>query len=251
VTHEPTHGPSPASTQSFWRAAWVRGCARLCRTARRYWPTLTARRLVKKLIDLYAAAGVDRIVLALGYRAADAEEFIAHNSGTAEIIASVESEPLGTGGALRFALPKLRSKTVLVANGDSFADVDFAALLRLHRAKQSEITLALAFVADMRRYGRVIMGDDSAVTRFEEKAGADGPIEAGYANAGVYLVEQEVVAALPAGRRLSLELDVFPRMIGKLYALPQRIPFIDIGTPETWAAANDFFAEIEKRKVRP
>jgi len=204
---------------------------------------------LKKLVDFYAAAGASRIVLALGYRATDVEEFIDHNSGTARVIASIETEPLGTGGALRLALPELQSETVLVANGDSFADVDLAALLHLHRARRSEITLALAFVDDMRRYGRVVVDGRGAVIRFEEKSEA-AAAQAGYINAGVYLMQREVIAALPGGRKLSLEHEVFPSRIGNgLHAMEQRIPFIDIGTPESWAAANDFFAAFEKRGV--
>ena len=103
----------------------------------------------------------------------------------------------------------------------------------------------------MRRFGRVHVDDRGAVTSFEEKSD-HGAVESGYVSAGVYLMERDVIAALPAGRNLSLEREVFPARIGKgLHALEQDVPFIDIGTPETWAAANDFFAEIEKRKVTP
>lgn len=204
---------------------------------------------LQKLIDHYFDAGTGRIVLALGYRATEVEKFISHNFGTARITASIEPEPLGTGGALRYALPKVQSDTVLVANGDSFADIDLAALLHFHRTQGSKITLALAFVDDMRRYGRVSIDDRGAVISFEEKR-ADGVAESGYINAGVYLIEREVIAAIPSSQKISLEHDVFPARVGKdLYAYKQHASFIDIGTPESWAVAGEFFAELEKRRA--
>jgi D-glycero-alpha-D-manno-heptose 1-phosphate guanylyltransferase len=207
--------------------------------------------LLGRLIDFYTAAGVARIVLALGYRSDDVEDFIRRHGGQSNVIASIEPEPRGTGGALRYALPQLRSQTVLVANGDSFADVDFAKLLHLHRAQGCSITLALTSVDDVSRYGRVLFDNDGAVTRFEEKPalGADQPTSAGFINAGVYLIDRKIIASLPPNRSLSLERDVFPQWIGRgIYALAQQVPFIDIGIPETWAIASDFFAAIDKRR---
>lgn len=207
-----------------------------------------------RLIGFYAHAGAARIVLALGYRSQDVTNSIAGYEGPCEIVASVEPEPRGTGGALRYALPQLRSTTVLVANGDSFADADLAGLVDLHRSRGASVTLALTFVDDVQRYGRVVVGRDGAVERFEEKPARADPEkpQAGYINAGVYLIEREVVARLPEGVALSLERDVFPELVGHgIYALAGHIPFIDIGTPESWSMADAFFAAIESRKGTP
>jgi NDP-sugar pyrophosphorylase family protein len=209
------------------------------------------RPFLGKLIDFYADAGAGRIVLALGYHSEDVETYVRRYGGSSQVIASVEPEPRGTGGALRHALPHVESDTVLVANGDSFADVDLSALLRLHRARGSAITLALAHVGDVSRYGRVLFDDNGAVTRFEEKpsTGAGQPGGPGYINAGIYLIDHKTIAALPPDRPLSLEREVFPQWVGRgIHALAQQVPFIDIGTPESWAAASDFFAAIEKRR---
>ena len=204
-----------------------------------------------RLIDFYTDAGAARLVLALGYRSDEVQDFIRDYRGQSHVIASVEPEPRGTGGALRHALPHLTSDTVLVANGDSFADVDFMRLLSLHRTRGSSITLVLTYVEDVSRYGRVLFDDNGAVTSFEEKptAADDQSNRTGYINAGVYLIERKIINALPPEIPLSLERDVFPRWIGRgIYALVQRVPFIDIGTPESWAIASNFFEAIEKRR---
>jgi NDP-sugar pyrophosphorylase family protein len=198
-----------------------------------------------KLIDFYGAAGTARIVLALGYRAGDVETFMHDFQDKMDLIASVELEPRGTGGALRHALPHLRTPTVLVANGDSFIQADLAALLRLHRDRESAITLALASVEDTSRYGRVLVDGAGAVIRFEEKADAPlgSPGTTGFINAGIYLIERSVIAAMPRDKPISLEREVFPQWVGRgLYALASRMPFIDIGTPESWASVEGFFA---------
>jgi D-glycero-alpha-D-manno-heptose 1-phosphate guanylyltransferase len=202
------------------------------------------------LIDFYAAAGAERIVLALGYRATDGEQLIRDFRGKAELIASIEPELRGTGGALRHALPLLRTQTLLVANGDSLAQIDIGALLRLHRERAGSITLALARRDDTSRYGSVLIDDAGAVIQFREKAPVepDAPKATGFINAGIYLIERRVIAAMPPDRPLSLEREVFPQWVGRgLFGLASGMPFIDIGTPESWAAAAHFFASLARR----
>lgn len=208
------------------------------------------RPFLEKLIAFYSAVGAKRIVLALGYRSGDVEASAASaRIGTTEIVTSIEPEPRGTGGAVRHALPHLHTDTILVANGDSFAAVDLAALVRLHREKQSVATLALAYVDDVSRYGQVVVEDTGAISRFEEKPATQGsrPPEGGYINAGIYLLNRAIVAGLPNNRAISLEREVFPQLIGRgMYALVAHVPFIDIGTPESLTKAEQFFAAFEE-----
>src|SRR5262245_43236829 len=152
------------------------------------------RPLLGRLIDFYTGAGAARIVLALGYRSDEVEGYVRGYGNQSHVIASVEPEPRGTGGALRHALPQVRSDTVLVATGDSFVDVDFTRLLGLRRARGSSITLALTYVDDVSRYGRVLFDEAGAVTHFEEKppTGTGQPDSSGYINAGVYLIDHNI-----------------------------------------------------------
>jgi len=62
-------------------------------------------------------------------------------------------------------------------------------------------------------------------------------------NAGIYLLEREVAETIPEGRVVSLETEVFPRLIGHgLYAVVEEGPFLDVGTPEAYTMAEQFFA---------
>jgi NDP-sugar pyrophosphorylase family protein len=210
------------------------------------------RPFLGKLIDFYSAAGSSRIVLALGYRSDDVARFIACRQDASELIASIEPEPRGTGGALRHALHWLRTDTVLVANGDSFADVDLLALVNLHRSRRSPITIALAHVTDVTSYGQVTFDQDGTVDRFLEKPAVESGPREGFINAGICLVDRHVIATIPTDRPVSLEREVFPQWVGRgMVALARPVSFIDIGTPESWAAAEQFFAAIEQGRTVP
>jgi NDP-sugar pyrophosphorylase family protein len=183
--------------------------------------------------------GVGRAVLSAGYRADQIEAFAGAWTGPSELelIVVREPVPLGTGGGLRHALREVRTPEVLVLNGDSFCAGDLSALARARRDRGARAALLLTHVEDAARYGAVALGADGEIEAFREKTRAAGP---GLINAGVYAMDREAVAGLPEGRQLSLERDVFPGWVGgELVGVVSRGPFIDIGTPESYAAAHD------------
>ncbi len=203
------------------------------------------RPFLDRLLDWLEARGARRVILALGHMADQVTAHVAaHPRPGVDVLASVEPAPLGTGGALRHALPLLRGSPVLVLNGDSFVAADLAALRDLHERRRARATLTLTRVADAGRYGSVEEDATGAITAFREKMPDAGP---GLINAGVYLLEREVIAAIPAGRPVSLEREVFAGLCGRgLYGSVQDAPFIDIGTPESFAAAGGFFAALDR-----
>lgn len=196
------------------------------------------RPFLAHLLDQVAAAGFRDIVLCTGYRAEEVEALGASH-GPLRLRYSREAEPLGTGGALRLALPQLDGDDVLVLNGDSFCEVDLPAAWAWHRARGSEATLVAVEVADASRYGRVEIDASDRVVRFTEKQEDGRP---GWINAGIYLLATRRIAALPSGRALSLERDALPEWAGgALYGYRVRGRFIDIGTPGAYSAASLFF----------
>ncbi len=208
------------------------------------------RPFLDRLLELLAAARASRVVLALGYRA---DQVVAHleqrSLGGPNLIVSIETQPMGTGGALALAARQLRSDPVIVMNGDSYAPIDFARLLALHRRRGARATLALVRVDDASRFGAVRIDPRGRVVAFEEKrCTAPGP---GLVSAGIYAMQRTVIDGFPTHHAVSLEHEVFPRMVGDgLYGIEQDVPFIDIGTPESYAAADGFFAALEAETVR-
>lgn len=192
------------------------------------------------LVDQVRAAGARRVVLSLGYKPEAFEEFARQE----RLETSVETAPLGTGGGLRAALSKVGTDAVMAMNGDSYAGVDLRVLAAVHRRRKARATMLLAEVEDAARYGRVEIEEDGRVERFAEK-GEPGP---GLVNAGVYVLDRSVVAAIPEGAAVSLERETFPSLIGdRFFGEPGSFPFLDIGTPESYAAAAAFFEKARTR----
>jgi NDP-sugar pyrophosphorylase family protein len=191
------------------------------------------------VLDQLAAAGVERAVVCTGHRSEQVEAACGARHGSLSLVYSREAEPLGTGGALRLALEHLTGDTLLALNGDSYADADLGEFLAAHRASGAAGTLLLAEVADAGRYGRVELDAGGRVRAFREKT-AGGR---GWINAGVYLLGRALLEGIPAGRKLSLERDILPHWVPLgLFGHETRGRFIDIGTPESYAAAERFFA---------
>jgi D-glycero-alpha-D-manno-heptose 1-phosphate guanylyltransferase len=192
------------------------------------------------LLDKVALSGVTRTVLCTGHLAGQIEVAIGGSYRGMEMAYSREDRPMGTGGAVRLALPLLDTSRVLVLNGDSFCDFDSAAHLDRHESANAQGTLVLARVDDCSRYGSVTLGADDAVSLFQEKGAQKG---AGWINAGVYLLERRVLEGIPEGREVSLERETFPRLVGNgLYGFRMASGgFIDIGTPDSYAQAQAFF----------
>lgn len=194
------------------------------------------------LLDKLTAAGFQRIILCTGYMAETVSRILGSRYGDAELHYSVEIEPLGTGGALRLALPLVFSDPVLVLNGDSFCDLDLCRFAEEHGRHDALASMALAEVADVSRYGAVDIASDGTLTAFEEKGQRSG---LGRINAGIYLLARPVLEAIPAGTSYSLERDLFPGLIGNgLYGYAQPCRFIDIGIPDDYQAATAFFKTI-------
>lgn len=199
------------------------------------------RPFLARLIDWLASAGADRVVLAAGHRSADVQEVVdAYPGSGPELRLSIEPCPLGTAGAVRLAAQQTESDPVLVLNGDSFADIDLAAFRAFHADRQAEASLALVPSPAGDRYGSVDVDATGSVLSFREKSARLR--EAAAINAGIYLFRREMLARLPERYPLSLEHDVFPRLIGsRFYAMLFKVKFIDIGTPESLQAAAQFF----------
>jgi D-glycero-D-manno-heptose 1,7-bisphosphate phosphatase len=192
------------------------------------------------LLDILRHAGVGEILLLAGYRAGAVVEAFSGEPGVAVV---TEPEPLGTGGALRHALPRLAPKFLLL-NGDSMFDCDLRALAAAGVANGA--ALALRAVPDASRYGSVEL-DQGVVRRFFE--GAAGP---GLINAGVSLIDRRVIAGLAAGAAISLEREVYPGLAaaGRLRGQVFAGDFIDIGTPDDFARAQQVVPAIAARSLR-
>jgi D-glycero-alpha-D-manno-heptose 1-phosphate guanylyltransferase len=183
---------------------------------------------------------ISTVVLCTGYKGEQVRAAFGDTYAKIKLVYSQELSPLGTGGALRLALPFFKSESVLVLNGDSFCDTNLEAFWNWHCARRAEATLLLTEVPDTSRFGQVEVSAEGRVIAFEEKGRNGGP---GWINAGIYLLKHPLLESIPANRAVSLEREIFPTWIGRgLYGYRATGRFIDIGTPESYLHAEEFFA---------
>ena len=203
------------------------------------------------LLDQIGQAGIRRVVLLTGYKGEQIEKTFGSRYGNMQLEYSAETEPLGTAGALRLALPKLfptavstgeqSAGTVLMLNGDSFCAADLTGFRAFHAKSHGGASLMLTSVPDTSRFGKVEVSAEELVERFVEKQEAGG---AGWINAGIYLIPRDLVEQIPTGRAVSIEREMFPAwsQSGKLRGYRGQSEFLDIGTPESYRAAEEFFS---------
>jgi mannose-1-phosphate guanylyltransferase len=184
------------------------------------------------------SGGVDRVVLACGYLPTQIEEYFGSRYDGLALDYRVEPQPLGTGGAIRFGAESFDG-TFLALNGDSLREADIGALVGFHRATGARATILLARVPDPARYGLVRTDDRGRVTAFVEKPEAS-EVDTDLINAGLYVLEPEVLDLVPSDRMVSIEREVFPALVeeGTLYALPLPGYWLDVGTPESYLKAH-------------
>jgi len=196
------------------------------------------RPFLELLVRQLRSQGIHRVVLCTGYLAEVIEKQFG-NGGKWQVTIeySKEPHPMGTAGAVKLAEPLLRDVSdFLVMNGDSFMEIDFRELIRFHRQAGGIATMAVLQMKNKMRYGTVQVTPEGRVSGFAEKSGSDS---AGFVNAGIYVFDRQILEHLPEGPA-SLERDIFPKLLDHgVYASEQHGVFIDIGTPEDYARAQD------------
>jgi len=197
--------------------------------------------MIERVLAHLAEHGIDTAVLSLGYRPnAFTDAYPAGRCAGVTLTYAVEDEPLDTAGAIRFAATFAGvNDTFVVVNGDVLTDLDVTALVAFHRDRAGEATLALTPVEDPSAFGVVPTDGEGRVVAFLEKPPRE-EAPTNLINAGTYVLEPSVLARIPGGRRVSIERETFPALVGdgRLYALGSTAAWVDAGTPATFLAAN-------------
>ena len=216
--------------------------------------TLVDRPFLAYAIEWLGAHGVSEVVLACGFLPDVLREVLGDEERSGVKIAYVaEPEPLGTAGAIRFAAEALGERLedhFLALNGDVLADLDLSSLVRAHGERDAKASIALHPVEDSSAYGLVRCDEEGRVLEFTEKTGEAVP---GEINAGAYVLHRSVLDLVPAGQAVSIEREVFPRLVDEgLYGLLLDGYWMDIGTPERYLQASwDILEDRVETQVEP
>jgi mannose-1-phosphate guanylyltransferase len=183
--------------------------------------------------------GVTRAIISCGYLPTQIQDHFGDRYGDLRLEYRIEQEPLGTGGAIRFAAEGI-DEPFLALNGDSLRETDLGALVDFHRQRKCRATILLTPVEDPSRYGLVrVHGDDGRVLSFLEKPRPE-EIDTNLINAGMYVLEPDVLELIPPGRPVSIEREVFPQLVEEqaVYGVALAGYWLDIGTPDAYLQAH-------------
>jgi mannose-1-phosphate guanylyltransferase len=195
---------------------------------------LAGRPFIVHMLSWLRGHGVDEVILACGFLPDQMRDELGDGEGLGlRLHYVVEPEPLGTGGALKFAESLLDDRFFML-NGDVLSDMDLTEQLAQHEATGARATLALTGVEDPSAYGLVRRHDDRSVREFVEKPRPD-QIDTNLINAGAYILQRSVLDVIAAGRSVSIEREVFPALVGAgLYGYEAPGYWLDIGTPDRY-----------------
>jgi mannose-1-phosphate guanylyltransferase len=171
------------------------------------------------------------VIMSCGFLATSVRNVLGDGSAYGIKLRFVEEpDPRGTAGALKYA-ESLLDERFLMLNGDVLTDIDLTEQIAQHERTGARATLALVPVEDPSAYGLVSLEDDHAVKDFIEKPSSDR-IDTNLISAGAYVLERDVLELVPIDRNVSIEREVWPRLIGAgLYGYPSDSYWLDIGTP--------------------
>ncbi len=200
------------------------------------------------LLEMLRDKGITEVIFALGYMGEMIEEYFQDGSAFGLKIAySYEEEPLGTGGAIRNALPKIMEEEVLVLNADTYFPMDYQGLYRFHQENDGDFSLATRAVPDISRYGAVRRDAAGRILAWNEKLEDGGQPLAGEINGGIYVMKKSLIAEIPEGKQ-SLEQDCVPKWLSegkRIFGLPFDGYFMDIGIPKDY---QQFITDVEQGK---
>ncbi len=184
---------------------------------------------------------IKHVILSVGYKFEIIEEWIKKTNWPFKISFAVEKTPLGTGGAIKYALDFTKDNDVIILNGDTFFDIKLRLFFNKHIFSQAELSIALKPMENFNRYGNVLLNSDNQIISFSEKKYCNR----GQINGGIYLIKnKKLFTNYPS--KFSFEEDFLCKNYKsqKIYGVIYDEYFIDIGIPEDYQIANKYFTNF-------
>ena len=191
---------------------------------------------------------VDTVILAVNYRRDQIENYFCSHDFGKTIIVNEEPEPLGTGGAVKFAEKHIVG-SFFVLNADIICSINLADMLRFHETKKAVATISLWPVENVSEFGVVDIKKNGVITKFVEKPKAeDAPSD--LINAGAYLLEPQVLNYIEPGKLVSMEKEIFPQIIkntGRFFGYKFKGHWIDVGRISSYINIHTRLLEAQQK----
>src|SRR5436189_6327933 len=173
---------------------------------------LANKPMLEHIVALLALHGFDEIVVTVAFLANQIRDYFGDGSDFGVSMRyATEDTPLGTAGSVRNASAEL-DDTFLVISGDVLTDIDLTAFVKAHRDASASASIALKHVENPLEFGIVITNADGTVERFLEKP-SWGQVFSDTINTGIYVLEPEVLAAVPDGVSYDFSKQLFPDLL--------------------------------------
>lgn len=187
-------------------------------------------------------SGFHRVIISTGFLSDSITSYFGSKYKNLELSYSVENEPLGTGGAIKFAFTKVESPNFIVMNGDTYFPIDLQKFFDKHIENLSDVSIALRHVNDATRFGQIDCNIDGSIINFNEKSKNPQP---GLINGGTYIISSRFFKNQDLPEKFSFEKDFLQSKLssGNFFGLEFSDYFLDIGIPEDYKRAQiDFHA---------
>lgn len=180
--------------------------------------------------------GIQKIIFSLGYMSEIVIDHLKNNWPELPYEYCIETQPLGTGGAIKLAIQQVNGDHFVVVNGDTLFDVDLVQMSRLHTHTKAAISVALKPMSDFDRYGSVQIDDSLCIKAFIEKK----QMSQGLINGGLYYINKNWFSGLSLPQVFSFEKDVLEKNTDSnvIFGYISDTYFIDIGIPEDFEKAS-------------
>ena len=197
------------------------------------------------LISSLAEGGIKEVILACGYRSEKMAAAIGDGSNEGITIEySYEEEPLGTAGAIKLLEDRL-DDTFVACNGDVFADIDLRKEIDEHKRTGASVTISLTHVGNPCEFGIARLDDTGKILEFKEKPRPE-EVFSDLVNAGVYVVEKEVMGYVPKGKMYDFSKELTIDIMNRGYKVQGHMLsgiWMDVGRPSDLLRANILMAE--------
>ena len=147
---------------------------------------------------------------------------------------SREETILGTAGGVKRFTEDLSRERFFVIYADNYSNYDLETIHERHCQVGTSMSIALFELEDISQSGVALMDEGDWIYKFVEKPKKDDDIDSHWVNAGIYLMEPELLDLIPAGFS-DFGRDVIPRYIAsgyKVLGVKMPTPVLAIDTPE-------------------
>ena len=187
-------------------------------------------------LEICRRYGVDEVLVNLHSQSQMVRDFVAKTHLAIRVRLFEEPILLGSAGTLRANRAWVACEpSFWVFYADILTTANLTRMADFHRQHQGVTTLGVCRVADPSRSGIVVVDKGGTVRQFIEKP--ENP-PGNLAFGGILLARPELLESVPEEGPADLGRDVLPRLVNRMFAYLITDYHLDIGTPESYSAAQ-------------